>query len=296
MKDLPLNALRAFAAVYETGGVRPAARLLDTAHSSVSRHLRELEAWLGVALLEKADGQRSLAFTAAGEALGAAALSSLRELGAAVATLREQRQGNGIIIETTPSIAARWLLPRLPALEAAFPWIEVSVVIEQKLTDLAAGAVDFSIRMGKGPWQGLRCDVLMDDVLYPVVGRDLWSKHAKALTEGNASDIRLIHDRDPHAAWQVWQAHYPLEHLNLRAGPRFASSDLVLRAAAQDQGMALARDRLARDDIASGALIRPFGEKCVELRDAYWILRNPDARERIAVTTAIEWLSEKAKA
>ncbi len=296
MKDLHLNALRAFAAIYESGGVRPAARMLEIAHSSVSRHLNELEAWLGVELLEKTKGQRRIAFTPAGEALGSASLSSLQNLSAAVAALREQRRGNGITIETTPSIAARWLLPRLPALEAAHAWIEVSVVIEQKLTNLSSGAVDFSIRMGKGPWRDFHCEPLMNDVLYPVVGRDLWNKHAKALADGKAGDIRLIHDRDPHAAWQIWQDHYPLKNINLRAGPRFASSDLVLRAAAQNQGMALARARLARDDIASGALIRPFGERCVGLSDAYWILRAPQMAERVAVTTAIEWLKAEAAA
>ncbi len=296
MKDLPLNALRAFAAVYECGGVRPAARLLDIAHSSVSRHLRELEAWLGVELLEKVDGNRSLAFTAAGEALGRSSIASLGDLSAAVTRLRERRRGNGITIETTPSIAARWLLPRLPALEAAHPWIEVSVVVEQKLTALADGGVDFSIRMGKGPWQGFLCDPLMDDALYPVVGRAFWHEHAKALGAGTTDSIRLIHDRDPHAAWQVWQAHYPLGNPDLRSGPRFASSDLVLRAATQSQGMALARDRLARDDVAAGTLIRPFGEQQVALPDAYWILRDPSAPERVAVTAAIAWLKQEAAA
>lgn len=296
MKDLPLNALRAFAAVYECGGIRPAARLLDIAHSSVSRHLRELEAWLGVALVDKSGAQRSLNFTAAGEALGRAALSSLRDLSTAVAAVREQRRGNGITIETTPSIAARWLLPRLPALEAAHPWIEVSVVVEQKLTALTSSAVDFSIRMGQGPWRGFLCEPLMDDKLYPVVGRDLWNKAEKGLSKQDGKGIRLIHDRDPNAAWQIWQEHVQLKNLNMRAGPRFASSDLVLRAAAQNQGMALARDRLAFDDVASGSLIRPFGEDYAELPDAYWIVRDLNAVERVAVTTAINWLREEASA
>ncbi len=44
MRELPLNALRAFAAIHATGGVRAAARELRIAHSSVSRHLAELEA------------------------------------------------------------------------------------------------------------------------------------------------------------------------------------------------------------------------------------------------------------
>lgn len=50
MNDLPLVALRAFAIVYQTGGIRAAASKLGIAHSSVSCHVRELEARLGTAL------------------------------------------------------------------------------------------------------------------------------------------------------------------------------------------------------------------------------------------------------
>lgn len=293
MRDLPLNALRAFAAVYDSGGIRPAARRLDVTHSSVSRHLRELQSWLGLELFEDRDGQRHLSFSPAGEALGRAALSSLRELEAVLSALREQRRGNAVTIETTPSFAARWLLPRLPALEAAYPWIEISIVVEQKLTDLASGAVDFSIRMGRGPWHDLHCEVLMDDALYPVVGRRFWEENRRDLTRQAFNGIRLLHDRDPQAAWQSWQKRYPLPGLNLRAGPRFASSDLVLRAAAQNQGMALARHRLARDDVESGAVIRPFGQDRIVLPNAYWLVRKPAAPERIAVAAAIDWLKSE---
>ena len=66
MRDLPLNALRAFACVLETGGVRPAARELRITHSAVSRHLRELEAWLDVPIIEAGGGRRPLALTPQG--------------------------------------------------------------------------------------------------------------------------------------------------------------------------------------------------------------------------------------
>ncbi|MXY33897.1 MAG: LysR family transcriptional regulator, partial [Boseongicola sp. SB0664_bin_43] len=69
---LPLNALRAFAAVHETGGIRSAARALDVTHSSVSRHLRFLEDTLGVALIDRDQNQRQLRFTREGERLGQA--------------------------------------------------------------------------------------------------------------------------------------------------------------------------------------------------------------------------------
>ena len=174
MRDLPLNALRAFAAVYETGGVRPAARALQVTHSSVSRHLRELEARIQTPLFDERRGRRSLAFTAEGEALGRTALASLGELEGAVASVREAKRANSVTIATTPSLAVRWLLPRLPSFEAENKWIEVSVVVDQRRRTPIEEGADIGIRMGRGPWRGVVGSPLMDDRLYPVMSTGYW--------------------------------------------------------------------------------------------------------------------------
>jgi len=56
--------------------------------------------------------------------------------------------------------------------------------------------------------------------------------------------------------------------------------------------MALARDRLAAEDVATGSLVRVFG--ALQLPDAYWILRAETARARIAITTVIDRLRAEA--
>lgn len=296
MRDLPLNALRAFAGVYETGGVRPAARSLRVTHSAVSRHVRELEAWLGVPLVERREGARSLAFTPQGEALGRAALTGLRALESAVAVVREAKRGNAVTLSTTPSFAARWLLPRLAAFADAVPWVELSIVVDQKLTDPGGQGADLAIRMGRGPWPGLACAPLMDDALYPVMSRAFWDAAGRPATPAALAGLRLLHDRDPNAAWEAWLSAHPAPGLDRRAGPRFASSDLVLRAAAQGLGVALARDRLAADDVAAGILIRPFGDTEIAVPDAYWLVRAEAAPPHVAVTAAIDWLKSQATA
>jgi DNA-binding transcriptional LysR family regulator len=152
MQRLPLSALRAFAAVYEAGGVRSAARALQVTHSSVSRHLHELEAWLGVALLEKRSAKEQLAFTPQGKALGEAALAGIEALTNAVDSVREVRRANSVVIATTASFAVRWLLPRLAALRKSQTWIEVSVTTQQAVQNLSAQGADLAVRMGSGPW------------------------------------------------------------------------------------------------------------------------------------------------
>ncbi|MGY0798557.1 LysR substrate-binding domain-containing protein [Lysobacter sp. A286] len=287
--------MRAFATVYAQGGVRAAARELGIAHSSISRHLAELDAWMGVALISEPAGRRGISFTPQGEALGKAVLAGFRDIEHAVASLRESRSARSVTISAAPSVAARWLLPRLPRLEQSHPHLEVSVVVNQKIDNLATGDIDLAIRMGRGPWPDVRCEALMDDALYPVMSPALFEASGGPRQPADLLGMRLLHDRDPHASWEAWrQAHGP-KSLDVLAGPRFASSDLVLRAAMQSQGVALARHRLAFDDVASGALVRPIEGAGVALGPAYWIVLPRHRPIRTGTLAVIAWLKQQAE-
>jgi len=294
VRDLPLHALRAFASVYLHGGVRAAARELRIAHSSVSRHLAELEKWLGVKLTRTGVDRRRLAFTPQGEALGKTTLASLGEIAQAAAALREARSSQSVTISAAASFAVRWLLPRLPAFEQAFPRLEISVVVERRLDDPEAGGIDLAIRMGRGPWPDLRCEPLMDDALYPVMSPVYWKKSGRPREPGDLAGLRLLHDRDPHASWEAWRRAHGPASLDVRRGPRFTSSDLVLRAAAQGQGVALARHRLTQDDLATGALLRPMAGRRVDLGPSYWLVTRHQAPDRPAMATVLAWLRREA--
>jgi Transcriptional regulator len=291
---LPLNALRAFAAVYRQGGVRAAGRELEIAHSSVSKHVAELEEWLGVTLIDAAAGRRGINFTPQGEALGKATLAGFGDIERAVASVRESRSARSITIATTPSFAALWLLPRLSQLEQSHPHLQVSLMVEQKITDLDADGVDLSIRMGRGPWADVHCEALMDDALYPVMSPAFFAANGQPNRPEDLLGLRLLHDRDPHASWAQWKQTYGPESLDVLAGPRLASSDLVLRSAIQGHGVALARHQLARDDIQAGTLVRPIKDAAVSIRSAYWIVLPGNGRIRPAALTFIDWLKGQA--
>lgn len=291
---LPLNALRAFALAVDKGGVRAAARELDVSHSAVSRHVYELEQWLGVALLERGHGPRAFVPTPQGERLARTTLSALGDINRAADAVREQRSRGAVTVSTTPSFAARWLLPRLPALEKAHPRLEVSVLVDQRLDDLQNSASDFAIRMGAGTWPGVTAEPLMDDALYPVMSPAYWNSAGRPRELTDLRRLRLLHDRDPRASWQLWRDEFGPTELDVRKGTRFTSSDLVLRAAAQGLGVALAQHRLALEDLEAGTLIRPFGSHAIKLAAAYWIVTPQGAVMRDAAKTLVTWLRRQA--
>jgi len=293
MKELPLNALRAFALTVGSGGVRAAARELGVAHSAVSRHLLELERWLGRSLFERAGRQTGFAATAQGQQLASAVTKALREMDVAVQAVRERRSHFAVTIGATPSVANRWMLPRLARLERAEPKIEVSVFVDQRVLEPRDAGCDLAIRMGRGPWPGVDAIPLMDDTLYPVMSPDFWHKAGRPSELGQLADLRLLHDRDPNASWSVWRSQVGPHELDIRSGPRFGSSDLVLRAAGQGLGVALARGRLAEVDLRSGGLVRPFGNHAVQLKDAYWVV-TPLGEKRVATAAVVAWLRREA--
>lgn len=292
MNDLPLAALRAFALAVEHGGVRAAARELGIAHSSISRHIAELEKRVGVRLIEPAGGRAALNVTPQGRALARATLDGLAGIASVVDAIGEDRDGRGVMLSTTPSFGARWLLPRLAALQAG--GVEVSVLLNQGLDDLAAAGVDIAIRMGRGPWPGLECTPLMDETLFPVMSPEYYERQGRPRTPRDLKRLALLHDRDPQAAWSVWIAAYGGNGADTRTGARFASSDLVLQAAAQGLGVALARGRLAAADILAGRLVCPFGERRVAVPNAYWLVLPRRLQRRRAVLDVVERLKAEA--
>ncbi|MEM8730204.1 MAG: LysR substrate-binding domain-containing protein [Pseudomonadota bacterium] len=290
MRDIPLTLLRALAAVYETGGIRPAGRLLGIQHSAVSRALRDLGAWIETPLFEKRDGQRALVFTAEGAALGQAALAAMRDMETAILKTREAASAHSVTIATTPSFAMRWLLPRLPRLSEAYPRLEVSIIVDQARKSPVASGADLNIRMGARPSGDLRPVPLMDESIFPVMAPRLWERLGRPSRPEDLVGLPLLHDRDPSASWAVWRKDVGPADLDVRRGPRLTSSDLILRASEQGQGIGLARSRLAEESLATGTLIRPLGALKSDLGLNYWLIVRADTDHRRAVRSVTEWL------
>lgn len=293
MNNVPLNALRAFAAIYEAGGVRAAARVLDVSHSAVSRHLRELQLWLGVDLFE-GDERRIDRLTPQGRNLARTLLSSFQAIESAAGSVRESRPRNSVVVATTPSVAGRWLLPRLSDFQEKFAWIELSVNVEQRLVDPPAGATQIGLRIGEGTWPDVVSEPLMDDRLFPVMSPAFWAAHGRPGRAEDLARLPLLHDRDPFASWETWRDAFPHINLNVRSGPRFSSSDLVLQAAAQGAGVALARGRLAERDLSTGVLLRPFVDDELRLAQAYWMVTAKQAPQSAAMEAVVGWLRDQA--
>ncbi|BBK29600.1 LysR family glycine cleavage system transcriptional activator [Stella humosa] len=287
----PLNALRAFEAAGRLLSFTRAADELAVTQAAVSHQIKSLEEWLGVLLFHRMP--RRLALTDAGRELLVSIRDAFDRIEGSVARARRDDGGGPLTVTVVPSFAAKWLVPRLGRFQAEHPDIEVRIAADTRLSSFDDG-VDVAIRAGRGHWPGLVCERLMSEALYPVCSPRLL---AGALPLCEPQDLRhhtLLHDDFEHD-WRMWLHAAGVDGVDWRRGPRFSDSSMVVQAAVEGQGIALARSALAQEDLKAGRLVRPFR---IDIASdlAYYIVCPAAHTGRAKVRAFRDWLMREAAA
>ena len=144
MRDL--NDLRFFAAVVGSGGFSSAARELGLPKSRLSRRIAQLEADLGVRLLERST--RRLKVTEVGQEVYAQALTATAAAEAATeAALRVRAEPQGLVRLSCPLNLHDTIAQRLPALLTAHPRLRLQILSTNRRIDLIEERVDVAVRV-----------------------------------------------------------------------------------------------------------------------------------------------------
>jgi DNA-binding transcriptional LysR family regulator len=153
MQRLDWALVRSYLAVMEAGSVSAAARATQGHQPTISRHLAELEAQLGVPLFERTG--RGVRPTAAGlEALPAARQMQAAAEALARSVTRGREATRGTVRITASRVVATWLLPPLVAeFQRAEPEIAIELVASDAVQNLLRREADVAIRMVR-PDQG----------------------------------------------------------------------------------------------------------------------------------------------
>jgi LysR family glycine cleavage system transcriptional activator len=292
----PLNALRAFEAAARHMNFSRAADELSVTPGAVSQQIQNLEDYIGAPLFKRTP--KGLLLTDAAQT----ALPALREafdrLAEAASLLTAAEEGRRLTVSAAPSFAAKWLVPRLGRFEAAHPEIDVWLSAGLELVDFTSGEIDLAIRYGSGRYPGLEVARLLGETVSPVVSPRLLNE--TPLNElSDLGQHTLLHDGSPDADdscpdWAMWLAARGVRGVDGARGPRFNQSSLVIEAAVNGRGVALAKQTLAQADLDAGRLVQPFNiETAVDF--AYYIV-HPKAKGRLSQVKAfVGWLNQEAE-
>lgn len=167
----PLTALRAFAALADTGSASAAGEALNVSHAAISQQIKALEAHMGVALVDRSG--RELALTREGRDLADALSAGFGSIARTVESLTGADANRPLQITMTPSFAAHWLMPRLSDFRQAHPDIDIMIDPTPQVTRLEPGGLDIAVRYGTGHWPGLDAHLLFRSPIVAVAAPDL---------------------------------------------------------------------------------------------------------------------------
>jgi len=285
----PLPALCAFEAVGRLQSFRLAAEELCISQSAVSYHMKTLEDLAGARLFERRPS--GIAFTPAGQAYFRAVADALRRLRRATAALQPAPGAQAVRISVLPSFAAGWLVPRLPAFQAARPDIHVALDPRLELADLEGGEVDLAIRYGHGRWPGVTSRRLLAEQLAPVASPALLRRGPPIRRPQDVAAHTLLHVSRPDE-WQQWARATGADLVPART-QQLTEYGIVLQAAADGLGLAMGRRLLVAERLASGQLVAPLPDWVAPPQLGYWLCRGRRSPGR-AVQAVIDWLQGAA--
>jgi LysR family transcriptional regulator, glycine cleavage system transcriptional activator len=286
----PLNALRAFEAAARHLSFTAAASELNVTQAAISHQIKALEERLGLKLFRR---------VGRGLLLSDAAQAYLTEIGAAFdriagATQRlHQHDAAGVLSATVlPSFAAKWLLPRLGRFRAAHPEIDLRISSSVEQVDLAREDFDIALRAGSGVYPGMRADLILTENFFPVCSPALLSGPRPLRVPADLRAHTLLHD-EPRDLWQLWLKMVGIADIDATRGPGFSDSGMVIQAAIEGQGIAIAKGTLAGDDLKAGRLVRPF-DQSLPANYSYWLVCPEASAERPKIVAFRDWLLAEA--
>lgn len=288
-----LNGLRAFEAAARHLSFTRAAEELSVTQAAVSHQVKTLEEQIGLPLFRRLN--RALILTDEGQTLFPAVRDALDALAEAADRLYSRNVAGPLTVSVLPSFAVKWLVPRMSQFQQLHPGIDLRITAADRLVDFVRDSVDVAVRFGAGSWPGLRADFVVDEYVMPVCAPAL---AARLRDPSDLARMTLLHEemaplpRFPD--WATWLAAAGARGVNHEKGPRFSHTHILLQAAIDGQGVAMAQMLFAVDDIAEGRLVTPFDLK-LATGYAYYVVCLAAAADRPKIRAFRDWVISGAQ-
>ena len=248
-----LNALRAFEAAARLESFAKAADEIGVTAGAVTQQIRQLEAALGFAVFRRLP--QGVALTEAAREALPRLTRGFDMLGQAVQALRDAQPHRPLAIAALPCLAQLWLSPRLPAMRAAFPDLQISISAMEEPPDPQRDPYDLSLFYREAAPQngGLQFDA---DAILPVC---IPALATKLTTPADLAAQTLLHDAVWRSDWAHWLAFAaPGTKVDPSRGPAFSLYSLALDACLSGSGVLMGRMSLVGGHLAAGRLVAPF--------------------------------------
>ena len=262
-----LNGVKAFEAAARSESFTRAAEELSVTQGAISHQVKALETTLGLKLFHR-ERQR-LILTEAGRDYLAVIRDALDQIAAGTERLLQRQQSGVLTVSTSPDFAAKWLVNRLGHFAEKHPDVDLRVSAATHYVDFARDDVDVAIRHGDGNWPGLDVQRLYSERLFPVCSPKLVTGRNRIRKAADLLKFPLLRLEDT----KTWTRLFEAAGVKADVGPGAVlnRASMLIDAAIDGQGIALARTALAAWDLVNGRLVRPI-DVSLRMANTYWLV------------------------
>lgn len=282
-----LLALKSFVEVASTSSFTQAAENLKVSRLQVSRHVKEVESWLGQRLLHRTT--RKVTLTEAGsEALvycerildEAAAMESL-------AQIRQNTLAGSIRIATPIGLSQNLLIEAVQGFIAEHPNIKIEILASDSFAQLVDQRIDIALRYTAQPADNLIARELMTIDSVICASPAYLEKNAAPQTPEDLAQHQCL----VHLNYDDWEFDDGEGNRSIKVNGQISANELgtLVNAACADQGLIRIPCDLANPLISDGKLVRVLSDYNLP-ENSLWAVYMSRSYQLPAVRQFIDYL------
>ncbi|ERS04294.1 LysR family transcriptional regulator [Acinetobacter sp. COS3] len=253
----PMNSLIVFEAAARHLSFTRAANELNVTQGAISRQIRQLEEYLGKELFVRAN--RNMYLTPTGLQYYQTVYSALLEVAKATGEIKKWQGEHQVTVATSNAMAALWLLPKVTAFQQQ-EGIDLRILATDNIFDLHKMDCDIALFYCRVPPVGMNVTTLFPEEVFPVCSPSYLAQFAENVTAEELFGRTLLYLDDSQKDWITWSEWFesvnypevkPKNRVNINNYP------MLLQAAMNGQGVALAWGSLVDEYLDNGTLVRP---------------------------------------
>ncbi|MCC4262876.1 transcriptional regulator GcvA [Oceanimonas baumannii] len=254
----PMNSLIVFEAAARHLSFTLAANELSVTQGAISRQIRQLEEYLGKDLFVRAN--RNISLTPTGMQYYQTIYRALLDVASATGEIKKWQGEQQITVATTNAMAALWLLPKVAVFQQQHGEVDLRILASDQVTDFRRLDCDIALFYCRLPPAEMQVTELFPEEVFPVCSPAYLERNNNGASPEELFSRTLLYLDESQRDWLSWQEWFeqvgwspitPRNRININNYP------MLIQAALNGQGIALAWGSLVDEYLESGALVRP---------------------------------------
>jgi LysR family glycine cleavage system transcriptional activator len=203
-------------------------------------------------------------------------------------TIEIKNFSDEITLHTSPTIARKWLTPRLPLFSERYQGLRLSIEADAKVLDRALRQIEVALRHGKKfrEFHGQNLQPLVELEFVAICSPDLFEPDAQPKIDELLASPLI---QDTHRRWDKLIRRYGSKEVSKPLN--FNSASLAIDAAINGQGIAIVPLLFVQDDIDAGRLVKVWHDQDRSAEFIFLAWPQEDVQSR-SLMDVVRWLHE----